>query len=72
MNQRQAVLTYLKTGKHLTSQEAFVLFGATRLSAIIFDLRGMGYKIGSIEREGVTRFGTKTRYYEYFLEGVED
>ena len=71
MSQRQAILAYLKTGKHITSKEAFELFGATRLSAIIFDLKDMGYKINSIEREGVTRFGRKTRYSEYYLEGVE-
>ena len=69
MNQRQAVLAYLKTGKHITSKDAFELFGATRLSAIIFDLRKMGYKINMIKREGITRFGKKTSYGEYFLEG---
>lgn len=73
MNQRQAILAYLKAGHHITSQEAFEIFGATRLSAIIFDLRGKGYNIESIEREGMTRFGKKTRYFEYYLakKGVE-
>ncbi len=68
MNQKEAVLAYLKTGAHITSQDSFVLFGATRLSAIIFDLRKKGYKIGSIKREGVTRFGKTTHYAEYFLD----
>lgn len=67
MNQRQAVLSYLKEGHHITSKEAFEIFGATRLSAIIFDLRDKGYNIESIEREGMTRFGKKTRYFEYYL-----
>jgi len=66
-------LAYLKAGHHITSQEAFEIFGATRLSAIIFDLRDKGYNIQSIEREGMTRFGKKTRYFEYYLaeKGVE-
>ncbi len=67
MNQRQAVLAYLKEGHHITSKDSFILFGATRLSAIIFDLRKKGYKIETIEREGQTRYGKKSRYYEYYL-----
>ena len=67
MNQREAVLSYLKTGRHITSKEAFELFGATRLSAIIFDLRAKGWEIGSIDRESITRFGRKCKFAEYFL-----
>ena len=67
MNQRQAVLAYLKSGHRITQMDATSLFGATRLSAIIFDLKQMGYKIEKIQREGITRFGRKTSYAEYFL-----
>lgn len=62
------VLEYLKTHKGITSMQAFELFGATRLSSIIFILR-KEYKIESVEREGKNRFGTKVRFDEYQLIG---
>lgn len=62
------VLEYLKTHKGITSMQAFELFGATRLSAIIFILR-KDYKIESIKREGKNRYGTKVRFDEYRLIG---
>lgn len=37
--QKAEVLEYLKKNCTLTSMEAFDLFGATRLAAIIFELR---------------------------------
>ena len=61
------VLEYLKTHKKgITSMQAFDLFGATRLSAIIFDLR-KDYKIESIRCEGKNRYGTKVFFDRYIL-----
>ena len=62
------VLEYLKTHDGITSMQAFELFGATRLSAIIYILRD-DYEIASIKREGVNRYGTKVRFDEYQLIG---
>ena len=62
------VLEYLKTHDGITSIQAFELFGATRLSAIIYILRE-DYEIESIKREGVNRYGTKVRFDEYKLIG---
>lgn len=62
------VLDYLKTHKGITSMQAFELFGATRLSAIIFILR-KDYKIESVKREGRNKYGTKVRFDEYVLRG---
>ena len=46
MSQNQEVLKYLK--KHtITSKDAFMIFGITRLSARIFDLRAAGHNIES-------------------------
>lgn len=39
MTLKQAVLRHLKEYKSITSFEAFTEYGATRLSAIIFELR---------------------------------
>lgn len=50
--QRALVLDWLKAGKSLTNFQAFKLFGTTRLGAIIYDLRKMGYKIKTIIMNG--------------------
>lgn len=50
--QRALVLDWLKAGKSLTNFQAFKLFGTTRLGAIIYDLRKMGYKIKTIMMNG--------------------
>jgi len=63
------VLDYLKTHKKgITSMQAFDLFGATRLSAIIFNLR-KDYDIESIKCEGKNRYGTKVFFDRYVLKG---
>ena len=49
ISQREEVLTHLKKGLPITSWEAIHEFRATRLSAIIFDLRQAGYNpIGAL------------------------
>lgn len=65
--QRNAILAHLKAGKSITSKEAFELYGVTRLSAIVHDLRNMGYVIHTIMVEGTTRFGDSTKYAKYVL-----
>lgn len=72
--QRNAILNHLKSGKSITSKEAFELYGITRLSAIIHDLRRMGYPIHALSVEGKTRFGDSCRYAKYILgkEGTEE
>lgn len=65
--QNQLILDYLK--KHpagITSMEAFQLFGITRLSARIFNLRDQGNIIASNIIEVNTRYGKK-RIAEYRL-----
>lgn len=63
---QQAVLEWLQTGAGITSMEAFKELGATRLSAIIFELRAKGYDIASENVKVRDRFGgnvTVSRYY---------
>lgn len=63
------VLDYLKTHKKgITSMQAFELFGATRLSAIIFKLR-QEYVIESVKCKGKNRYGTKVFFDRYVLRG---
>lgn len=70
-NSTQAVLKHLKDVGPLTSMEAFQLFGVTRLSAKIFDLRKKGYIIDTIMLEGTTRFKMPCRYAKYVYKGRE-
>lgn len=65
--QRRAILNHLRSYGTLTSMEAFKLYGVTRLSAKIFDLRKEGYNIVTNMKAGKTRFGTHCEYAEYEL-----
>lgn len=65
------LLNYLKTNHTITSMEAFQLFGLTRLSARIFELRQMGYKIDTILIDDVNRYGEPVRYAKYVYKGKE-
>ncbi len=53
------VYNYLSTGREITSMQAFVMFKATRLSAIIHVLRKRGHNIVSNNRvENGVRFSS--------------
>ncbi len=66
--QRGAILEYLKKNKTITSKEAFEKFGATRLSAIIFDYRNMGIPIKTINIKEKNRYGETVVFAKYILE----
>lgn len=61
------ILYHLKTRGSITSIEAVALFGVTRLSARIYDLRQKGHRIKSEKVNGVDRYGTKIWYTRYTL-----
>lgn len=67
MTKTQAVLDWLKTHASISSMEAINNFGATRLGAIIFNLRKRGYDIETVICDGRDRFGNKTRFARYYL-----
>lgn len=64
-NQSQKIRQHLLTKGTITSMEAFQLYGCTRLSARIFNLRQKGWDIQTIDCEGVTRYGDACRYAKY-------
>lgn len=68
----QEVLKHLKRRKSITSWDAIMKYGATRLSAIIFNLRGRGYIIDSLQMEDVDRNGNTVRYAKYVYRGRVD
>lgn len=66
-NKTGKVLEHLKNHGCITSLEAIELYGATRLSAIIFNLRNRGYQIDTVDLPFTDRFGTKSHYGKYVL-----
>lgn len=68
-NKTKKVLEHLQTKGSISSMEAITLYGATRLSAIIFNLKESGYDIISDWETGTDRYGDKTRYVRYRLRG---
>lgn len=67
MTQTQAVLEWLQSNASISSMEAIQNFGATRLSAIIFNLKRKGYNIETVMVDGRDRFGNPTRFARYYL-----
>lgn len=63
------ILEHLKNNQGITSMEAFEKYGATRLSAIIYNLRDDGYVIKNVNQECLNRYGDKVRFVEYQLVG---
>lgn len=63
MNQTEQILHYLKQGNKLTSWEAIHKFRATRLSAIIYNLKKYGYDIIAVMQTA----DNGKRYAEYTL-----
>jgi len=69
-SQSDAVLWHLKIYGSITSYEAIKEYGATRLSAIIFNHRKNGYDIDSIPLTKKTRFGRTTKIAKYIYAKV--
>ena len=67
LNKTEKVLEHLKEHGTITSLEAIELYGATRLSAIIFNLRKRGFNIETVDLPFTDRFGTKSHYGKYVL-----
>lgn len=69
MTKKEMVLNHLKSGRSITSIEAIELYGATRLSAIIFRLKKEGYAFRTEDVAFTDRFGNKSYYSKYTLFG---
>ena len=68
MNKTNAVLVHLLEKGSITSWEAIKEYGATRLSAIIFNLRHKyGLNIITDDIEFIDRFGSKASFAKYIL-----
>lgn len=66
MNKTKAIMLHLEEKGNITSWEAIQLYGATRLSAIIYNLRHRyGMEIESEEVAFTDRYGSKASYAKY-------
>lgn len=70
MTRKERLLDYLKENKTLTSLEAIRLFGETRLSARIYDLKKNGYRFNKQSIRVPTRDGW-TYVAQYTYEGAK-
>ncbi len=71
-NKTTEVLKHLQEHGSITSMEAIELFGATRLSAIIFNLRRHGHDIATVNKEGVDRYGHSVRFAKYVYQALSN
>lgn len=69
--QTSDILAYMQAGNFITDELARELFGAHRLSAIIFNLRKT-HIIRTVMVEGKNRYGTISRYAKYYLADIKE
>lgn len=67
MNKTIAVLEHMREHGGITQLEATELFGATRLSAIVFNLRKKGHHIETVTMGMTDRYGHAVNYAKYVL-----
>lgn len=68
-NKHALVRKHLEEYGSITSWKAIELYGATRLSSIIFNLRKDGLDIETIDTVDTDRYGNTCRYAEYIYRG---
>lgn len=69
LTQKELILKHLKKHRKrgITDTEAREIYGISRLSGRIFDLKDDGWNITCEWKNGRTRYGKKTRYKVYRL-----
>lgn len=65
--QSSVVLAHMQEHGSITSMEAFELYGVTRLSAVVFNLRAAGHSIESVTEHTTNRYGRRVSYARYEL-----
>lgn len=68
MNQEQKVINYVKRFGSITTLDAFRDLAITRLSARIFNIKKLGYKVSSVRETSKNRLGEEVNYSRYFIE----
>ncbi len=68
-SKNERIFNHLKEHGTITTFDAIRLYGATRLAAIIFNLREDGYDIETRMEKSVDRYGNSCRYARYIYHG---
>lgn len=68
MTQRSLILSYMKEHGSITTYEAFMELGITKLTTRISELRRGGFLIRERSESGVNRYGKPVTYNRYWLE----
>ena len=69
MNKTKEIMCHLQEMGHINTWEAITLYGATRLSSIIYNLRHQyDMNIISVKKEFIDRYGAKGYFVDYVLE----
>lgn len=71
MTQAEKILKHLLERVGITSMEAFQMYGITRLSARICDLRRQGVQISSQKQKARNRDGETVYFDRYVLKGEQ-
>ena len=73
MSQVERVLDHLIESENhsITSMDAFRLFGITRLAAVVYDMRKLGYEVETVEEVSKNMYDEPTRYARYYLKSEE-
>ncbi len=69
MTQREIILKHFRKHKFITSWDAIMEYGITKVNCVIHHLRKDGYKISTTSKEVTTRLGNKTTIAVYTLQG---
>lgn len=69
--QQQHILDYMEKFGSITTYDAFIDLGITKLTTRISELRQMGFKIGSETICKKNRFEQPIHYNKYFLAEAE-
>ena len=72
MTKTKQVKTHLRTHGHIDTWTAIQEYGATRLSAIIFELRKHGWIIDTEDVNTKDRNGNPSTYAKYVYYGEEE
>ena len=71
ISKKDKILKHLKEKGNITSWDAIFKYKATRLSAIIFNLRKEGYNIVSLSESHTNNEGETTHFVRYVLKTKE-
>lgn len=67
MTQNERILRHMRDYGGITSREAFMEYGCTRLSARIKDLREAGHSIHATRETSLNRYGEHVSFARYTL-----